>query len=97
MNDLKPSAVSCLRCTRKSGKDSKTETDICGLPTNPNVNLGKCADLSDGEGASLSPDLDQLLLSKLVVPEQLCLDSFCLPFTVRHRIRHRVSKRGFVQ
>lgn len=43
------------------------------------------ADLCDGHGAGLAPDLDQLLLPELVVLQQLRLNGRRLLFAGRHR------------
>lgn len=62
--------------------EAEIKTDKGGAETN---RAGEHADLCYGHGAGLSPDLNQLLLAKPVVPEQLRLDGRRLLFTVRHR------------
>lgn len=42
-------------------------------------------DLSYGKSTGVSPNLYQLLLSKLVVSHEFCLDRCRLPFTARTR------------
>lgn len=54
---------------------------------------GSVTDLGYGNGAGITPHLDQLLLPKPVVPHQLRLDGRCFHLTERKRESKRRRKR----